>query len=143
LTHDAKTFAVNLLGAVSTIEVVLPSMLAAKRGHIVVLSSIADDLPSAEAPAYAASKAGLSAYLRGLALGLRPRGVYVTNVRFGFVATKMAKSPIKPFIISPQRAAQVIEECLRSRTIQRTCPRHVGALVRLLRWMQSARAWFS
>ena len=44
------------------------------------------------APSYSASKAGLSSWLGGLALALRPRGVHVTNVRLGFVDTKMAKA---------------------------------------------------
>jgi NAD(P)-dependent dehydrogenase (short-subunit alcohol dehydrogenase family) len=48
---------------------------------------------SREAPGYGASKAGMTMYLRGLALALRPHGVDVTTVRFGFVDTKMASHP--------------------------------------------------
>ncbi|MCB9089370.1 MAG: SDR family NAD(P)-dependent oxidoreductase [Calditrichae bacterium] len=55
------------------------------------LSSLADEMISAEAPSYHAAKAGFSNYLEGLALALKPSGVRVTNLRFGFVDTKMAK----------------------------------------------------
>ena len=42
----------------------------------------------------------------GIGLALRPHGVAVTNLRLGFVDTKMAKSPVKPFQISADAAAQ-------------------------------------
>jgi len=40
-------------------------------GHVIVLSSLADSLVSAEAPSYNASKAGLSSSVEGLGLALR------------------------------------------------------------------------
>lgn len=143
LGGEARTFQVNLVGAATTFEAVLPGMLAARRGHVVGLSSIADDAASAEAPSYAASKAGLTSYLVGLAFALRPHGVYVTNVRFGFVDTKMAKARARPFIVSPDKAADVLLRCLRTHPIQVTYPKRMGALVRMVRWFQSLRVWFS
>jgi NAD(P)-dependent dehydrogenase (short-subunit alcohol dehydrogenase family) len=142
LDADARTFAVNLLGVAATLEVVLPGMLAARRGHVVGLSSIADDAASAEAPSYAASKAGLTSYLVGLAFALRPRGVSVTNVRLGFVDTKMAKARVRPFMVSPDKAADVLIRCLRTRPVQVTYPKRMGVLVRAVRWVQSLRVWF-
>ena len=76
LAGETHIFRVNLIGAVETAAVVLPPMIAAGRGHFIGLSSIGDGV-STEAPSYAASKAGLSSYLEGLALALRPRGVRV------------------------------------------------------------------
>ena len=143
LAGDSRTIAVNLVGAAATVEVVLPAMLRARAGHLIGLSSLADDGPSPEAPAYAASKAGLTSYLIGLALALRPRGVHVTAVRLGFVDTKMAKSPVRPLMVSADRAADTILRCLRSRPMQLTYPKLMGALVRALRWLRSLRVWFS
>ena len=57
------------------------------------------ELLSAEAPSCHASKAGFTNYLDGLAIALKPRGVHVTDVRFGFVDTKMAKGDVKPFMM--------------------------------------------
>lgn len=131
LTREAHTLRVNLVAAVETVETVLPAMLAAGRGHFVGLSSIGDGC-SPEAPSYAASKAGLSSYLGGLALALRGRGVAVTNVRFGFVDTKMAKSPVRPMMVPPGRAADVLVRCLRTRPAQITYPKPMGALMHLL-----------
>ena len=143
LALEANTFAVNLVGAAATVQAVLPVMLASGRGHIVGLSSLADAAPSPEAPSYAASKAGLTAYLASLALALRPRGIHVTAVRLGFVDTKMAKARVRPFMVSAEEAAEVVLGCLRTRTMQLTYPKRMGALVHLLRWKRVVRLWCS
>jgi len=125
---QTRTLEVNLIGAARTLEVVVPAMVAAGTGHIVGLSSLADVAPSGLAPAYAASKAGLSTYLLGLATALRPHGVTVTTVRFGFVDTKMAKSPVAPGKISVERAVDVLMEVVRTRPTVVSRPRHIAAV---------------
>lgn len=118
----------NLLGAARTLEVVVPRMLAAGHGHIIGLSSLADALISAESPGYAASKAGLTSYLLGLDAALRPHGLPVTTVRFGFVDTKMAKSPVTPLMISAERAVDVLMRCIRTRPAVVSYPRRMAVL---------------
>ena len=99
MKREAEVMDVNLLGMVKTASLLIPFMVKRKKGHFIGLSSVSDELLSAEAPSYHASKAGFSNYLEGLALALRPEGVHVTNLRFGFVDTKMAKGNVKPFMI--------------------------------------------
>ncbi len=142
LAGEARVFSVNLLAAVTTAELVLPSMIAAGRGHFVGLSSIGDGV-SAAAPSYTASKAGLSSYLHGMALALRPRNVSITNVRLGFVDTKMAKSKVRPFMMTADRAAGVIAHCLRRRPARFTYPKRMAALVWLANLIVSARLWLT
>ena len=90
---------------------------------------------SAEAPSYHASKAGFSSYLEGLALALKGTGVHATNVRFGFVDTKMAKGDRKPFMMSVDRAVQHILTCMRKKPVRYTAPRIVIPLVKLRSWL--------
>jgi NAD(P)-dependent dehydrogenase (short-subunit alcohol dehydrogenase family) len=142
LAGEPRVFRVNLLGAVETATAVLPQMLAARRGHFIGVSSIGDGV-SAEAPSYAASKAGLSSYLEGLALALRPRGVRVTNVRFGFVDTKMAKSATRPFMITVERAVDVLMSCLQGQPARLTYPRRMAALMTVVRLLTAVRLWRS
>jgi NAD(P)-dependent dehydrogenase (short-subunit alcohol dehydrogenase family) len=142
LAGDARVFGVNLLGAVETAAIILPSMMAAGRGHFVGLSSIGDRV-SADAPSYFASKAGLSSYLQGLALALRSRGVRVTNLRFGFVDTKMAKAKVRPFMMTTERAVDVIAHCLRRRPARFTYPRRMATLAWLANLVLSVRLWFA
>jgi NAD(P)-dependent dehydrogenase (short-subunit alcohol dehydrogenase family) len=142
LTAESRVFAVNLLGAVETAAIVLPAMRAAGRGHFVGLSSIGDRT-SPDAPSYAASKAGLSSYLEGLALALRPHGVQVTNLRFGFVDTKMAKAKVRPFMIDAERAVEIIMRCLRRRPARLTYPKRMAALAWLSNIAVAIRLWLS
>jgi NAD(P)-dependent dehydrogenase (short-subunit alcohol dehydrogenase family) len=141
MANEADVFATNLTGAVITAEVFVPRMITARRGHLIGISSLADGLIDPHAPSYAASKAGLSRYLEGLALACRPHGVSITNVRFGFVDTAMAKSPRRPFMVTADRAARVIEQCIAGRPIRRSFPLRMAALMWLLAWRNRFAVW--
>lgn len=143
LSREVRVFDVNLTAMVRTLSLLLPDWLERRVGHFVGLSSLADDFYNADAPSYSASKAAFSNYLNAMALKLRRRGVFVTNVRFGFVDTKMAKSIRKPFLMSADTAARHIMRCLSTRPMQLSVPKLVGFVVRLLRWTQSIRIWLS
>lgn len=139
LAGEAEVFAVNLMGLVHTIEAVLPGMLARGRGHIIGLSSLADAFPDPGAPSYGASKAGMSAYLERLGLAVRKRGVSITNLRFGFVDTKMAKSSVRPFMITPEAAARRILRCMERRPLRASHPWRMAALLWLVAWPSRLR----
>jgi short-subunit dehydrogenase len=139
LSQESRVFCTNLLGLVETTSAVVPALIAAGRGHLIGLSSIADQAISMEAPSYAASKAGVSSYLESLAHALRPHGVYVSNVRFGFVETKMAKSKVRPLMISVERAVDVLMSCIENKPARLTYPRTMDVLVRVLRWLSRLR----
>ena len=127
---EVKILEVNLVGMVKTASCVIPLMVKRGKGHFIGISSVADDLLSAEAPSYHASKAGFSNYLEGLALALRPRGVHVSNARFGFVDTKMAKGDVKPFMMGVERATQHLLSCIEKKPVRYTAPWFVIPLVR-------------
>jgi NAD(P)-dependent dehydrogenase (short-subunit alcohol dehydrogenase family) len=81
----------NLLAAVRLDRALLPSMLERGSGAIVHVSSIQRRMPLFDATlAYAASKAALSAYSKGLANEVAPRGVRVNTVSPGFIQTTAA-----------------------------------------------------
>ena len=134
MEHECHVVDVNLLGMVRAASIVVPEMVKRREGHFVGISSLADELLSAEAPSYHASKAGFSNYLGSLALALRPYGVCVTNIRFGFVDTKMAKGAIKPLMMSADRAAYHIERCIEKRPAVYTAPKIAIPLVKLRKW---------
>lgn len=143
-SREADVFATNLLGAVITAEVMIPRMVGAGAGHLIGLSSQADRLIDRQAPSYAASKAGMSSYLEGLALACRPHGVAITNVRFGFVDTAMSRGQgPRPFLITAERAARIVERCIARRPIRKTYPLRMAALLWLVRWGARLRIWAS
>jgi NAD(P)-dependent dehydrogenase (short-subunit alcohol dehydrogenase family) len=143
LGSDVHVFEVNLMGALRTAQAIVPAMVAAGRGHLVVLSSQADVLVLPSAPSYAASKAALSSYFEGLGLALRPRGVAVSNLRLGFVDTKMARATVRPLMYTLDQAVDVVETVLRKRPLRLTRPLSMAVLVRLLACLGRWRVFFT
>lgn len=81
----------NLLAAVRLDRGLLPSMIAAGRGAIVHISSIQARMPLWNGTlAYAAAKAALTTYSKGLANEVAQHGVRVNAVSPGFVQTTAA-----------------------------------------------------
>ncbi|MBB3677282.1 SDR family NAD(P)-dependent oxidoreductase [Modestobacter versicolor] len=113
---DSSLFAdhlqVNLMGAVHTMEAVVPRMLAEGRGRVVGMASVAGyrGLPGSEA--YGAGKAALLNLLEALRGSLGPRGVVVQTLSPGFVRTRMTdrnRFPM-PFMVEPEAAARTIAD---------------------------------
>ena len=140
MSHEPRVIDVNLTGMVKTASRVIPQMVKRGRGHFIGVSSLADELISAEAPSYHASKAGFSNYLRGLSLALSSKGIFVTNVRFGFVDTKMAKGDIKPLMMSVERAVEHIQSCIKKKPVCYTAPKLAIPLIKFRKLMMKLGA---
>ena len=89
-------FNTNLFAAVRLDRAILPAMLAQGRGVIVHISSIQRRLPLYESTlAYAAAKAALTTYSKGLSNEVGPQGVRVLSVAPGFIETDAATGMIE------------------------------------------------
>jgi 3-oxoacyl-[acyl-carrier protein] reductase len=86
------TLDVNLKGAFHCSRAVVRAMMAARRGAIVNVASIAGIHASPGQTAYAASKGGLLAFSRTLAVELAPSGVRVNAVVPGLLGVGMAQT---------------------------------------------------
>lgn len=85
----------NLLAAVRLDRGLLPTMLNQKHGVILHVSSIQRKMPLFEATLpYAAAKAALSNYSKGISKELAPKGVRVNSVAPGFINTSGAQGMI-------------------------------------------------
>ena len=81
----------NLFPAVRLDRVLLPKMLEQGSGVIVHITSIQRQLPLPESTiAYAAAKAALSNYSKGLSKEVSPKGIRVVRVAPGWVETEAA-----------------------------------------------------
>jgi NAD(P)-dependent dehydrogenase (short-subunit alcohol dehydrogenase family) len=81
----------NLLPAVRLDRALLPAMLDQGSGVIIHITSIQRQLPLPEATlAYAAAKAALSNYSKGLSKEVSPKGIRVVRVSPGWVETEAA-----------------------------------------------------
>ena len=84
-----RVIAINLTGTFLTCHTALPHLLAAKRGSIVNISSIAGLKGQAYSAAYCASKGGVALLTRGLANEFAKRKLRVNAVCPGGVMTPM------------------------------------------------------
>ena len=81
----------NLLSAVRLDRALLPMMLEESAGVIIHITSIQRQLPLPDATlAYAAAKAALSNYSKGLSKEVSPKGIRVIRVSPGWVETEAA-----------------------------------------------------
>jgi short-subunit dehydrogenase len=83
---------VNLLGYMRLMREVGPRL--AKNSFVAQISAVVAESPTAGMAAYSATKAGLSAYGKALALELRRQGVRVLDVRPPHTETGLATRPI-------------------------------------------------
>lgn len=123
----------NVIGVLNTIHPVLPRMTARGAGQIAILSSIGGFLPMPDAPTYSASKAAVLNYGLSLRSLIRDKGIMVSVICPGYVATPMTaqKSGRKPFEISPAQAAELIVRGLERDKPIITFPRFFSAVTRI------------
>jgi NADP-dependent 3-hydroxy acid dehydrogenase YdfG len=98
---------VNYMGAIYCIAAVLPSMLAAKHGHISLVSSVAGFRGLPKSLAYGPTKAALINLAETLYIDLHDEGLGVSVVNPGFVQTSLTAQNNfhMPALISPAQAA--------------------------------------
>ena len=89
--------AVNLVGAIATLDAAARHFRAQKSGHLVGISSIAALKPIPGSGTYSATKAAIRSFARTLTTDLKGRGIRVNALAPGHTATDiMRKAGIPP-----------------------------------------------
>ena len=133
-----NAFDMNLFAAVRLDRAFLPSMLKQGSGVIIHISSIQRALPLYEATlAYAAAKAALTNYSKGLSKEVSPRGIRVNTVAPGYTETEAAQGMVNEVAqragISKDAARQRIMDSLGGIPLGRpNRPEEVAELVAFL-----------
>src|SRR6476660_7671834 len=128
----------NLFAAVRLDRGLLPSMLKQGSGVIIHISSIQRALPLFEATlAYAAAKAALTNYSKGLSKEVGPKGIRVNTVAPGYTETEAAQGMVNEIAqrtsISTEAARQHIMDALGGIPLGRpNRPEEVAELVAFL-----------
>ena len=107
---ELATTLTNVTGCVEIAGLAFNYFLERGRGQIAITSSVAALRGNGWAPAYSASKAFASNYAEGLnvkAARLK-KDIVITDIRPGFMATKMAKGHRRFWVAPPRKAAAQI-----------------------------------
>lgn len=149
-----RTMRVAYDGMVFATRAALPPMLAANRGHIVNVGSVAGlAFVGGASAAYAAAKAALDAYTQILQVELAETAVHATIVRLGtvggtdFFKKHVSNERMPPFTrflppLTPPRVATAVLRAVQRRQMILTLPRYYALLVatyqlfpRFARWL--------
>lgn len=133
----ADLVAVNVAAPMMLARAALPSMLAARRGSLVFLSSIAGALLVPQESVYSATKAAIDAFAEPLREELRGTGVTVSTVMPAVVRTTFFETRGEPYqrrfprMIGPERIAATVVDVIENDRPHRRVPRWLLVPVRL------------
>jgi short-subunit dehydrogenase len=131
----------NYFGMVATFEPFARAMIAARKGTLVGVASVAGVRGLPGSGAYSASKAAAFRYLEALRLEMRPQGVAVVTIAPGYIRTPMtARNPYSmPFLMDADRFAAKVANAIARKTTFAVFPwpmRVVAAALHVLpRWL--------
>jgi short-subunit dehydrogenase len=120
---------INYLGTVYAMKAALPGMLARRRGHIVAVASIAGRMGAPFEAAYSATKFAVVGLCEAAAIELAPRGVRVSIVNPGPVATDFFEARGHPYArrsprpIRPERVARAVIDAVERDRLEVFVPR--------------------
>jgi short-subunit dehydrogenase len=131
----AQHMQVNYIGAVYVTEAVLPAMLAAKRGHLSYVSSVAGFRGLPKSLAYGPTKAAMINMAEALYIDLHDEGLGVSVINPGFVETPLTSQNTfrMPALIKPEEAASEILSGWKSGKFEIHFPKRFTAWLKLMR----------
>jgi NADP-dependent 3-hydroxy acid dehydrogenase YdfG len=124
-----KVIDVNLLGMIRCCKAVIQQMRAQKQGHILVVSSVITELAWPDDAVYAATKAGVQRFTRGLRNEMAGTGIWVTDIIPGVIDTPFTTAAANCPKAEVKRTARDIVDAMCSPVTRIVTPRWYIALL--------------
>ena len=114
---EKQTTVTNVNGFVEIVGYAFNYFVQQGYGQIAVTSSLSALRGNSWTPAYSASKAFISNYAEGLSIKARKlkKNIFITDIRPGFINTKMAKGNIQFWVVPVQKAARQIIKAIEQK----------------------------
>lgn len=137
LKKEIETIDVNVTGFTSMINCSVKHFLNTGEGTIVGVSSVAAIRGNFAAPAYNASKSYVSNYLEGIRSKVKrlKLNIKVIDIRPGLVDTNMAKGDKLFWMVSPEKAAIQIFQCIKKGKEVAYITKRWALIAWLLKWL--------
>ncbi|MFO1131794.1 MAG: SDR family NAD(P)-dependent oxidoreductase [Hyphomicrobiales bacterium] len=131
----AHTMSTNYMGVVNCLAAVAPRMMARGQGQISWIASVAGFMGLPKAAAYGPTKAALINLAECLEPEMKLKGVRISVINPGFVATPLtAQNDFEmPFLMQPDEAARRSIAGLAAGRFEIAYPRRFVAILRALR----------
>ena len=133
----ANLVAVNVAAPMMLARAALPTMLAARRGSLVFISSIVGSLLVPQEAVYSATKASIDGFAEPLREELRGTGIHVSTVVPAVVRTKFFETRGEPYdrtfprMIGPEKIADAVVDVIERDAKRRLVPRWIVLPIRL------------
>jgi short-subunit dehydrogenase len=126
---------VNYIGVINALAPVMRAMIERTHGHIALVSSVAGYRGLPKGAAYAPTKAALISLAESLYADLKLKGVAMTVINPGFVATPMTEPNTfpMPFLISTDEAVTAIRRGLDRGAFEIVFPGRMALMMKTLR----------
>jgi short-subunit dehydrogenase len=130
-----KMVNVNLIGALHTLEVILPMFIEKNRGHLVFTGSLAGYRGLPAALGYGSSKAAIANLSETLRYDLKETSIKVQLINPGFIKTRLTdKNKFKmPQIMAPEDAAEKMFSNMNKNNFSSSFPAPFSWLFRVSR----------
>jgi short-subunit dehydrogenase len=134
---DKPTVDINVNAFLTAIHFGWDYFIRQGSGHLVTVSSIAGTRGNRHSPAYSAAKAFQSIYFEGLYIKVRKMKIRlnVTDIRPGYVDTKMSKGPVAFWVAPPEKAARQIARAIGRKRRVAYITRRWRLVALLFRWI--------
>ncbi|MCH2175596.1 MAG: SDR family NAD(P)-dependent oxidoreductase [Lentisphaeria bacterium] len=129
-----KTFQINFMSVVQSLEVLFPVLRKSKSPHITMISSSVAYLPIPRAEAYGSSKAAMNYLNESLYYSCQKDNIQFTSICPGFIETPLTDKndfPM-PFIMSSEKASKKITYAISKQKVEYHFPKKLTLYFKFL-----------